>query len=161
MVKVTQASLAETIFIENKNVSHEDFVKQMLRNFPNLPARNAALYWQNSARRARYGLPKTKLPDIYKEVSSTPKAPKVAKTKEMKLGKILAQTLGSKKSDKSSKSLDEVKSIKAKNLETIRKTSSSYSQKLIDKMGDGVEIDEKEDVKSIVPKFLHKELGLV
>lgn len=56
-------------------------------------------------------------------LSKAPKAPKAKKEKTVQLGKLIGDALSAKPKAETSKSLDEVKAIKAKNLETMKKVA--------------------------------------
>lgn len=56
-------------------------------------------------------------------LSKAPKAPKAKKEKAVKLGNLIGEALSAKPKAEPSKSIDELKAIKAKNLETMKKVS--------------------------------------
>lgn len=90
---------------------------------------------------------------------------KKVKTKAVPAEKLLKELnlKPSARPNEAAEALKDIEAIKAKNFETMRKVSGNYSKKLIESMGDGVDLSELEDretVKSIVPRFLHKEMGL-
>jgi hypothetical protein len=91
--------------------------------FPSLPAKTAALYWQNKARRAKFGLPPTALPAEFKDVvaAATPKAPKAPKAPKEKAPKPVKF-----KKEVAAKTLlpdSEVAKIKAANLNRMKAVS--------------------------------------
>jgi hypothetical protein len=77
----TQSGLALSLYEGNTSITCSEFVLEFALAFPSLPAKTAALYWQNKARRAKFGLPPTALPAEFKDVvaAATPKAPKAPK----------------------------------------------------------------------------------
>jgi len=82
----TQSGLALSLYEGNTSITCAEFVLEFALAFPSLPAKTAALYWQNKARRAKFGLPPTALPAEFKVVvaAATPKAPKAPKEKAVK-----------------------------------------------------------------------------
>jgi len=98
--------------------------------------------------------------------SAEPKAKK-AKTKEISAEKML-KDLGLKKVAVASKDIEDIKAIKAKNLEALRKVSGIRQNDIAKIRAEAraeLEAQEaeaaKEDPRDFVPKFLHKELGLL
>ena len=96
----TQSGLALSLYEGNTSITCAEFVLEFALAFPALPAKTAALYWQNKARRAKFGLPPTALPAEFKDVvaAATPKAsPKTPKEKAPKVVKfkkeVAAKTL--------------------------------------------------------------------
>jgi len=86
----TQSGLALSLYEGNTSITCAEFVLEFALAFPSLPAKTAALYWQNKARRAKFGLPPTALPAEFKDVvaaatpKASPKAPKAPKEKAPK-----------------------------------------------------------------------------
>ena len=95
----TQSGLALSLYEGNTSITCAEFVLEFALAFPALPAKTAALYWQNKARRAKFGLPPTALPAEFKDVvaAATPKTPKAPKEKAPKVVKfkkeVAAKTL--------------------------------------------------------------------
>ena len=95
----TQSGLALSLYEGNTSITCSEFVLEFALAFPSLPAKTAALYWQNKARRAKFGLPPTALPAEFKDVvaAATPKTPKAPKEKAPKVVKfkkeVAAKTL--------------------------------------------------------------------
>jgi hypothetical protein len=95
----TQSGLALSLYEGNTSITCAEFVLEFALAFPSLPPKTAALYWQNKARRAKFGLPPTALPSEFKDAgeAKTPKAPKAPKEKAPKVVKfkkeVAAKTL--------------------------------------------------------------------
>ena len=116
----TQSGLALSLYEGNTSITCAEFVLEFALAFPSLPAKTAALYWQNKARRAKFGLPPTALPAEFKDVvaAATPKAPKAPKEKAPKPVKF--------KKEVAAKTLlpdSEVAKIKAANLNRMKAVS--------------------------------------
>ena len=166
----TQAGLAFSLYEGNKNITHQEFVKAFLEQFPSCSPKNAALYWQNKARRAKFGLAPVALPAEYKDAV----APKAAKTKQVSAKKMVADVLppALRKASKKvpAKSDTELAKIKAANLARMKEVSAKqkkYSQ-VARPEGSGVkDFDAKKaraevdnllaDESFKAPKFLSKE----
>jgi hypothetical protein len=117
----TQSGLALALYEGNTSITCSEFVLEFALAFPWLPAKTAALYWQNKARRAKFGLPPTALPAEFKDAvaAPTPKAPKTPKEKAPKVVKF--------KKEVAPKTLlppDELAKIKAANLARMKAVSS-------------------------------------
>jgi len=127
----TQSGLALALYAKNKSISCDEFVTEFAKIFPSLPERTAALYWQNKARRAKFGLAPIALPAKYKNASSEPKV----KTKKVPAAKMLTD-LGLDKKGKFTgkikaevtKSADEIAKIKEANLERMKKVSAKLGK---------------------------------
>lgn len=128
----TQAGLAVKLYTENKHIDHPEFVEKFLAVFPTQTRKIAALYWQNKARRAHFGLPPVKLPAEYAgKEEKTPKAPKV-KAKASKASKAKTEPkkvtvkakvnrfAGKVKTESAPKTEDELAKIKAANLKRMK-----------------------------------------
>ena len=95
----TQSGLALSLYEGNTSITCAEFVLEFALAFPSLPPKTAALYWQNKARRAKFGLPPTALPAEFKDAveAKTPKTPKAPKEKAPKVVKfkkeVAAKTL--------------------------------------------------------------------
>jgi len=114
----TQSGLALSLYEGNTSITCSEFVLEFALAFPSLPAKTAALYWQNKARRAKFGLPPTALPAEFKDVvaAATPKAPKEKAPKPVKFKKeVAAKTLLPD---------SEVAKIKAANLARMKAVSA-------------------------------------
>jgi len=163
----TQSGLAFSLYESNKNITHQEFVKKFLEQFPSCSPKNAALYWQNKARRAKFGLAPVQLPLQYKDGDKAPKA----KTKEVPAKKLLAEVLppAFRKASKKKVEPDNLAEIKAKNLARMKEVSakSKYNQ-VARPEGAGVKnFDSKkarEEVDNLLaddsfkaPKFLSKD----
>jgi hypothetical protein len=168
----TQSGLAFSLYESNPKIGHEEFVAAFLEQFPSCSPKNAALYWQNKARRAKFGLAPVQLPVQYKDGD---KAPKV-KTKQISAKKMVADVLppalrkASRKPEKfSPKSDSDIAKIKAANLARMKEVSakSKYNQ-VARPEGKGVKnFDSKkarEEVDNLLtddsfkaPKFLSKD----
>lgn len=163
----TQAGLAFSLYEGNKNITHQEFVKAFLEQFPSCSPKNAALYWQNKARRAKFGLAPVALPAEYKDAV----APKAAKTKQVSAKKMVADVLppALRKASKPKTDTD-IARIKAANLARMKEVSAKqkkYSQ-VARPEGSGVkDFDAKKaraevdnllaDESFKAPKFLSKE----
>jgi hypothetical protein len=117
----TQSGLALSLYEGNTSITCSEFVLEFALAFPSLPAKTAALYWQNKARRAKFGLPPTALPSEFKDVvaAATPKTPKAPKEKAPKVVKF--------KKEVAAKTLlppDELAKIKEANLARMKAVSS-------------------------------------
>jgi len=116
----TQSGLALSLYEGNTSITCSEFVLEFALAFPSLPPKTAALYWQNKARRAKFGLPPTALPSEFKDAveAKTPKAPKPVKEKVVKVKfkkEVAAKTLLPD---------SEVAKIKAANLARMKAVSS-------------------------------------
>lgn len=80
----TQAGLALELYKKNKKIDHAEFVAEFLKVFPSQTPKIAALYWQNKARRAKFGLEPIKLPAEYSGKEEKAEKPKKAKVKQAK-----------------------------------------------------------------------------
>jgi len=151
MAKVTQAGLAFELYSENKNIKHEEFVERFLKIFPEQTPYIAALYWQNKARRAKFGLASLKLPEIYKDTPKQAKVkvakePKPKKVKEPKIkvvdhsasNRLIAKFVaseagkpyaGTKTVAANGRNIDQgtIDAIKAKNLARLKSVSKKYA----------------------------------
>jgi len=120
----TQSGLAFSLYESNPKIGHEEFVAAFLEQFPSCSPKNAALYWQNKARRAKFGLAPVQLPPQYKDGDKAPKA----KTKQVPAKKLVADVLppafrkASRKPEV--KSDAEVAKIKAANLARMKEVSA-------------------------------------
>jgi len=117
----TQSGLALSLYEGNTSITCSEFVLEFALAFPSLPPKTAALYWQNKARRAKFGLAPTALPAEFKDVvaAATPKAPKAPKEKAPKVVKF--------KKEVAAKTLlppDELAKIKEANLARMKAVSS-------------------------------------
>lgn len=117
----TQSGLALSLYEGNTSITCAEFVLEFALAFPSLPAKTAALYWQNKARRAKFGLPPTALPAEFKDVvaAATPKTPKAPKEKAPKVVKF--------KKEVAAKTLlppDELAKIKEANLARMKAVSA-------------------------------------
>jgi len=122
MKKITQVGLAVALYTENKDIAHEEFVSRMLAEFPALPARTAALYWQNKDRRASFGLGPVRLPDAYKD-------PKTAREpKPITLAEPKQTAEKPKKAKAEPKSAEEVERIKEANLARLKAVHAKRKQ---------------------------------
>ena len=120
----TQSGLALSLYEANPSITCADFVLEFALAFPSLPPKTAALYWQNKARRAKFGLPPTALPAEFKD-AVTAKAPKSAKTPKEKVAKVKF------KKEVPAKTLlpdSEVAKIKAANLARMKAVSAKTKQ---------------------------------
>jgi hypothetical protein len=162
----TQAGLALSLYESNPQITCGEFVTEFALAFPSLPPKTAALYWQNKARRAKFGLPPTALPAEYKDIVSVkaPKASKPAKEKAVKVKfkkEVPAKTLLPP---------DEIAKIKAANLARLKEVSSKKKIYSNVARGDGPGVDgfdpdeARADVAGVIsdlesfkaPKFLTK-----
>jgi hypothetical protein len=128
----TQSGLAFSLYESNKNITHQEFVKKFLEQFPSCSPKNAALYWQNKARRAKFGLAPVQLPPQYKDGDKAPKAAVVRTAKRM-AKEVAAETLlppAFRKASKKKVEPDNLAEIKAKNLARMKEVSakSKYNQ---------------------------------
>lgn len=132
MKKITQVGLAVALYTENKDISHEEFVERMCAEFPALPRKTAALYWQNKDRRASFGLAPARLPDVYKDKSgSAEKSPK-----EKSAERMVAETIAvaapkvskPKKAQPETKTPEEIERIKAANLKRLKEVHAKVKQ---------------------------------
>ena len=117
----TQSGLALSLYEGNTSITCAEFVLEFALAFPSLPPKTAALYWQNKARRAKFGLPPTALPSEFKDAveAKTPKAPKPVKEKSPKVVKF--------KKEVAAKTLlppDELAKIKSANLARMKAVSA-------------------------------------
>jgi hypothetical protein len=169
----TQSGLAFSLYESNPKIGHEEFVAAFLEQFPSCSPKNAALYWQNKARRAKFGLAPVQLPAQYKDGDKAPKAAVVRTAKRMAkevAGEVLLPRAFYKASRKPEvKSDAEVSKIKAANLARMKEVSakSKYNQ-VARPEGKGVKnFDSKkarEEVDNLLtddsfkaPKFLSKD----
>ena len=130
----TQAGLAFSLYEKNPKISHQEFVAKFLEQFPSCSPKNAALYWQNKARRAKFGLAPVALPAEYKGIVEQ----KVRKTKEIPAKQMIADVLPPalrkaklKKQLVTAKSDEEMEAIRASNLARMKEVSAKqkkYSQ---------------------------------
>jgi hypothetical protein len=164
----TQSGLAFSLFEGNKNITHQEFVKKFLEQFPTCSPKNAALYWQNKARRAKFGLAPVQLPGEYKDA---PAAPKAKKTKEVPAKKMVKDVLppAFRKASKKVEP-DNLAEIKAKNLARMKEVSAKtkkYNQ-VARSEGRGVKDYDADEARAEVaslladdsfkaPKFLSKD----
>jgi hypothetical protein len=170
----TQAGLALSLYESNPQITCGEFVTEFALAFPSLPPKTAALYWQNKARRAKFGLPPTALPSEYKGIVEA-KAPKA--TKEVSPRKALKDAglkatvkRKAKEAIADSKSPDEIAKIKAANLARLKEVSSKKKVYSNVARGDGPGVDNfdadeaRADVAGVIsdlesfkaPKFLTK-----
>lgn len=123
----TQSGLAFSLYESNPKIGHEEFVAAFLEQFPSCSPKNAALYWQNKARRAKFGLAPVALPPQYKDGDKAPKAP----TKKISAKKMVEDVLppafrkaSMKKKLVTAKSDEELAKIKAGNLARMKEVSA-------------------------------------
>ena len=147
MLKLTQAGLALSIYTADANVTHEAFVEKFLAAFPEQSPKIAALYWQNKARRAKFGLPAVKLPEIYKDEPKAEKAPKVKAEKAPKPEKA-------SKAPKAEKSPEEVAKVRAANLARMQAITAKYGSRVAKKEGSGVEGFDPAEARAEVDNIL-------
>lgn len=162
----TQSGLALSLYESNPQITCGEFVTEFALAFPSLPAKTAALYWQNKARRAKFGLPPTALPAEYKGIVEA-KAPKASKPVKEKIAKVKF------KKEVPEKTLlppDEIAKIKAANLARLKEVSSKKKIYSNVARGDGPGVDgfdadeARADVAGVIsdlesfkaPKFLTK-----
>jgi len=129
----TQSGLALSLYEGNTSITCAEFVLEFALAFPSLPPKTAALYWQNKARRAKFGLPPTALPAEFKDVvaAATPKAPKLRGSSGHEDNEYFAAMAYEKSKSKSKKEVaaktllpdSEVAKIKAANLARMKAVS--------------------------------------
>ena len=103
------------------------------------------------------------------KIDKAPKAAKVVAKGRDSVNKAIAKQFAKKEAatEKTLAALEEIKAVQAKNLETLREVSTKRAAmaKLHAKVRKEFEADEAaaelEDPREFVPKFLHKELGLI
>lgn len=143
MEKVTQAGLALSLYTADIDITHEAFVAKFLEVFPEQSAKIAALYWQNKARRAKFGLAAVKLPEMYKDEPKAEKAPKPAKVKAEKAPKVKVakapKPAKPAKTSKSQKSPEEQAAAKAANLQRMKDITAKYGSRVARPEGSGVD----------------------
>lgn len=135
MKKITQVGLAVALYTENKDIAHEEFVERMLAEFPALPRKTAALYWQNKDRRASFGLGPVRLPDVYKDTQPKPEKP----AKEPKAEKPAKEA--KPKTEKPAKSPEEIERIKAANLARLKQVHAKVKQNVKREEPEVLEVD--------------------
>lgn len=170
----TQSGLALQLYTKNKKISHEEFVAEFLKVFPSQSAKIAALYWQNKARRAKFGLAPVKLPEEYSGKPEKPakqvSAKKLLKEVGIKLEKPKKNRFtGEVKAEATPKTAEEIAKIKAANLARMKEVHKKYPRISRDAGNPGVnEFDPSEareeveeayrDMDSFVaPRFLSKD----
>ena len=127
----TQAGLALSLYESNPQITCGEFVTEFALAFPSLPPKTAALYWQNKARRAKFGLAPVKLPTEYTGGEEKP----AKKTKEVSAKKLLKDVgikLEKPKKNRftgnvkttAPKTEDEVSRIKAANLARMKEITA-------------------------------------
>lgn len=154
----TQSGLANALYTSNVNITHEAFVAEFLKVFPAQTATIAALYWQNKARRAKFGLPPTALPAEFKDVvaAATPKAPKAPKEKAPKPVKFKKEVAA-----KTLLNVDEIAKIKEANLARMREVSAKLKPKNVRDYGTRVAAPEGEGVADFDPTLAREEVDAI
>ena len=162
----TQSGLANDLYTRDSNITHEAFVAEFLKVFPAQTATIAALYWQNRARRAKFGLAPTALPAIYKDSGSAkaPKAAKVAKAPKAAKAKLekSVRAINSAHKAKVELNVDEIAKIKEANLARMREVSEKLKPKgKVRDYGTRVAAPEGEGVSDFDPTLAREEVNAI
>ena len=157
----TQSGLANDLYTRDSNITHEAFVAEFLKVFPAQTATIAALYWQNRARRAKFGLAPTALPAIYKD-SASAKAPKAAKSKAVPAKKLLKEVGLKVTKAKVELNVNEIAKIKEANLARMREVSEKLKPKgKVRDYGARVAAPEGEGVSDFDPTLAREEVNAI
>jgi hypothetical protein len=156
----TQSGLALSLYEGNVNITCNEFVLEFALAFPSLPPKTAALYWQNRARRAKFGLPPTAVPAEYKDAVEA-KAPKAPKEKAVKatVKRMAAEVIAKTKPVKAKVELapDEMAKIKAANLARLQEVSARTRKytNVARPEGPGVDGFDSDEARAEVETILH------
>ena len=165
----TQVALALEIYTANPSIGHEDFVASFLKVFPAQSPKIAALYWQNKARRASFGLAPVALPAIYKD-STSAKEPKAVKATVKRMAKEVVSKVKLEKSVRSINAahkakvelnVDEIAKIKEANLARMKEVSSKLKPKNVRDFGGRVANPEGEGVTDFDPTLAREEVQAI